>query len=150
MFNPLVAASGLLLLLVPAASTETREGQPAPSARQRQATVHVPRVTVTSTTIIMRTPRRIRVIEKKADDCVKIEQLSGFTVNRFDSVDLILKDGSLLRAKLGKDCPALGFYSGFYVRPQKDKKLCAKRDAFRSRSGRACSIEGFASLVPAR
>lgn len=139
MLNPLASASGLLLLLAPAA-------QPV----QQRATVHVPRVTVTTTTIILRSPRPPAMAEKKADDCIKVEKLVGFTVNRFDSVDLLLKDGSQLRARLGARCPALGFYQGFYVKPHSDKKMCAGRDAFRSRSGRSCSIQSFAKLVPAR
>jgi hypothetical protein len=145
MLNPLVAASGLLLLLVPPASPLV-DAQP----QQQRATVHVPRVTVTTTTIIMRSPRPPVLVEKKGDDCVGVEKIAGFTVNRFDSVDLIMRDGSLMRAKLGKNCPALGFYSGFYVKAHKDRKICAKRDAFRSRSGRECGVERFAALVPAR
>lgn len=150
--HPLVASSGLLLLFaVPGASSELPAWGGVVDAIQQHATVHVPRMTITrsSTTIIMRETRRIRVVEKKADDCVKMDQLSGFTVNRFDSVDLMLKDGKLLRARLGADCPALGFYSGFYVKPNKDKKICAKRDSFRSRSGRSCAVEAFRALVPA-
>ena len=56
----------------------------------------------------------------------------------------------MLRARLGNDCPALGFYSGFYVKANPDKKMCAKRDSIRSRSGRLCAIQSFTSLVPAR
>lgn len=151
MLNPLIVASGLMLLLAaPAPAPEPLAWAEAVSAMQERVTIHVPRVTVTTTTVILRAPRAPALIEKPAEDCVKVEKLAGFTVNRFDSVDLVLKDGSLLRAKLGADCPALGFYSGFYVKPNKDKKICAKRDAFRSRSGRACAIQDFASLVPAR
>ena len=151
MSNPLLAASSLVFLLAaPAPMPEPPDRDMAPPLMQQQVTIHVPRVTVTTTTIIMRTPRRPVLIEKKADDCVKMEKLAGFTVNRFDSVDLVLKDGSFLRVKLGADCPALGFYNGFYVRPTKDKKICAKRDSIRSRSGRSCSVQAFASLVQAR
>lgn len=152
MSNPLLPLSGLLLLLAPASAEQPLppELQPVPPAAQQRVTIHVPRVTVTSTTIILRAPRAPALVEKKAANCVEVEKLQGFTVNRFDSVDLVLKDGSLLRARLGKDCPALGFYAGFYVKPQKDKKICAKRDFFRSRSGRSCGIEGFSTLTAAR
>lgn len=150
MLNPLLAASGLLLLLAPAAQPVASPWDMAGRAFQQHATVHVPRVTVTTTTIILRTSRPPAMVEKKADDCVKVEKLAGFTVNRFDSVDLLLKDGSQLRARLGARCPALGFYSGFYVKPNPDKKICAGRDAFRSRNGRSCGIESFAKLVAAR
>lgn len=153
--HPLVAASGLFLLLatpVPIAG-ERMDWDSASELMQQQrtATVHVPRVTVTSsTTIVMRATGAAPLIEKKANDCVKVEEVAGFAVNRFDSVDLMLKDGKMLRAKLGNDCPALGFYTGFYIKANKDRKLCAKRDSLRSRSGRLCAVQQFASLVPAR
>ncbi|UZK67586.1 hypothetical protein [Sphingomonas sp. M1-B02] len=151
MLNPLLASSSLLLLLAsPAPAPQRPDWEGAVKLMQQRVTVHVPRVTVTSTTIIMRAPRPRALVEKKADDCVKMENLAGFTVNRFDSVDLVLKDGTLLRAKLGAECPALGFYNGFYVRATKDKKICAKRDAIRSRSGRSCGVQAFTSLSAAR
>jgi hypothetical protein len=153
MLNPLIAASGILLLFAaPASPPEPLDWDVAASLLQQQQriTIHVPRLTVTRATIVVRTPRPAALVEKKADDCVKMEDLAGFSVNRFDSVDLVLKNGSLLRAKLGNDCPALDFYRGFYVKVNKDKKMCAKRDAIRSRSGRQCPLQSFASLVPAR
>ncbi|AQR73980.1 hypothetical protein [Sphingomonas sp. LM7] len=152
MLNPLIAASGLLLLFAaPASPPEPADWDMAATMLQQQRlTIHVPRLTVTRTTVYMRAPRPVAMIEKKADDCVKMEDLAGFSVNRFDSVDLMLKNGSLLRAKLGNDCPALGFYGGFYVKANKDKKMCAKRDSIRSRSGRQCAVQSFAALVPAR
>jgi hypothetical protein len=149
--NLLIAASGLMLLFAaPASAPQPVDWDMAAGMLQQRVTIHVPRVTIRTATIIMRAPRPTAVVEKKADDCVKMESLAGFSVNRFDSVDLILKDGSLLRAKLGNDCPALGFYSGFYVKANKDRKMCAKRDSIRSRSGRLCAVQSFASLVPAR
>ncbi|WP_448661859.1 hypothetical protein ACG3SL_14395 [Sphingomonas sp. CJ20] len=151
MLNPLFAASGLLLLLAaPATAPEPPDWAKAAAAMQQHVTVHVPRVTVSTTTIILRESRAPALVEKKANDCVKVEKLSGFTVNRSDSVDLVLADGSLLRAKLGSDCPSLGFYSGFYVKQTRDKKICAGRDALRTRSGRTCAIQKFRALVPAK
>ncbi len=151
MLNPLIAASGILLLFAAAASPpEPLDGDVAAGLVQQRITIHVPRLTVRRATIVVRTPRPVALTEKKADDCVKMEDLAGFSVNRFDSVDLVLKSGGLLRAKLGNDCHALGFYSGFYVKANKDRKMCAKRDSIRSRSGRLCAVQSFAALVPAR
>lgn len=152
MLNPLLAASGLMLLFAaPAVAPEPPIWDSAAALLQQHVTIHVPRVTVTSsTTIIVRQPRMVAVKEKKASDCVKLEKIAGFTVNATDSVDLVLNDGSYLRAKLGSECPALGFYSGFYVKPAEDKKLCAGRDSLRSRSGRACEIQAFRRLVEAK
>ncbi|RYD48992.1 MAG: hypothetical protein EOP60_14690 [Sphingomonadales bacterium] len=151
MLNTPFAATPLLLLL---AAPGTSSGPPdwaraIEMLQQQHVTIHVPRVTMT-TTIIMRSPVPVPMTEKKADDCVKIDRISGYSVNRSNNIDLLLNDGKLLRVKLGDNCPALGFYSGFYVKPNKDKKICAGRDAFRSRSGRSCSVEAFRSLVPAK
>jgi hypothetical protein len=148
--TPFAAASLLLFLAAPGGSTEPPDWARAIELFQQQhVTIHVPRVTMT-TTIIMRSPVPVPMVEKKADDCVKLDRIAGYSVNRRDSIDLLLSDGKLLRVKLGDDCPALGFYSGFYVKPTKDKKLCAGRDNLRSRSGRSCSVENFRSLVPAK
>ncbi|WP_257214944.1 hypothetical protein [Sphingomonas sp. R-74633] len=150
----------LLLAVAPAALpvgapdwyavTARLQQQQAPQQQER-VTITVPRVTITSSaTIVVRT-RNPRIVEKKTKDCVKIQDISGFAgVNTPDSVDLVLRDGTLLRAKLGRNCQALGFYSGFYVKTNKDQKICAGRDAFRVRSGRSCDVEGFRTLELAR
>jgi hypothetical protein len=151
--NPIAVSSSLLLLA--AAPAAAPDGAPDWNAatmtlqqqsQQERVTIAVPRVTITgSATIIVR--RAPSVVEKKAKDCVKIQDISGFAgVNTPDSVDLVLRDGTLLRAKLGRNCMALGFYSGFYVKTNKDQKICAGRDAFRVRSGRSCEVEGFRTL----
>lgn len=159
MLNPMFAATALLLLLSgPSEAPEPKALDWAQAAQRAQnLVVHVPRVTIARTSIVRRSmpvpvpPRApVMLVEKKADDCVKMEAIRGFSVSRRDSVDLMLRDGKLLRVKLGKDCPALGFYSGFYVKAHADKKMCAGRDAIRSRSGRQCNVEAFRSLVPAR
>lgn len=149
--TPFAAAPLMLLLAAPGAPLPPTDWSRAMELFQQQQhiTVHVPRVTMT-TTIIMRSPVPVPMKEKKADDCVKIEKISGYSVNRPDSIDLLLNDGKLLRVRLDNNCPALGFYSGFYVKPTGDKKICAGRDSFRSRSGRSCNIQSFRSLVPAR
>lgn len=96
-------------------------------------------------------PRDARMLEwkeKKANDCIKVQQLAAAAVTRKDSVDLVMVDGKRMRLKLGNECPALGFYSGFYVKPTADGKICADRDSIRSRSGRICRIEAFRTLIP--
>ncbi len=150
--NPFLVASSLLLLV--AASAAAPAGVPDWKAvtlnlqqEQQRVTIQVPRVTITSSaTIIVR--RAPHVVEKKAKDCVKVQDISGFAgVNTQDSVDLVLRDGSLLRAKLGRKCQALGFYNGFYVKTNKDQKICAGRDSIRTRAGRSCDVEDFRTLA---
>lgn len=161
------AAAMLMLLSAPAVlDVPAAPGAPASTLdwaatiefMQQHVVVHVPNVTVSRATIVVRTRSRVpappplptEFREKKAGDCLKMDRVVGFSVSRPDAVDLVLNDGTRWRAALGKDCPALGFYSGFYVRPNPDGKMCAKRDAIRSRSGRSCGISGFKTLVPVR
>jgi hypothetical protein len=88
--------------------------------------------------------------EKKGPKCVPLAGLAGALIVQPDAVDLVLAGGDRVRARLDKDCPALNFYSGFYIKPTKDGKVCADRDAVHSRSGRLCEIEGFRKLVAKR
>ncbi|HCB77015.1 MAG TPA: hypothetical protein DEP91_12740 [Sphingomonas bacterium] len=88
--------------------------------------------------------------ERKAEQCVPVAALAGASITRPDSVDLVLSGGRRMRARLGDDCPALGFYSGFYIRPPADGQICARRDSIRSRSGGECRIEGLRALIPSR
>src|SRR6478735_2913331 len=109
--NPFLVTSSLLLLA--AAPAAAPVGAPdwngarfmlQDQQQQQRVVIQVPRVTITSSaTIIVR--RAPHLVEKKAKDCVKVQDISGFAgVNTQDSVDLVLRDGSLLRAKLGRKC----------------------------------------------
>jgi len=171
MVNPLPAASALLMLLAapaagpqPPASDRSAPDRPASDwdaaagLMAQHVVIHVPQVTFTSrTTIITRSmsmpappPAPPVFVERKSKDCVKSDKIVGAVLNRTDSVDLVLNDGSRMRAKLGSDCPALGFYGGFYVKPNPDGKMCAGRDSIRSRMGASCGIQEFRTLVQAR
>lgn len=79
--------------------------------------------------------------------CLALDSLDGAAITQPGSVDLILGDGSRMRADFDEDCPALDFYSGFYMRPTSDGKICADRDAIQSRSGGVCPIRSFHKLV---
>jgi len=85
--------------------------------------------------------------EKKGPKCVSMRLISGAALLRQDSVDLVLRDRSRLRAKLERRCPALNYYRGFYVRANADGRICADRDSFRSRMGGECEIDAFKTLV---
>lgn len=148
---PIAATASLALLLaVSAASPIVSADAAVAPAFQQHVSIHVPRMTVRTTTIIVREEPPARLVETRAKSCVDMRRIEGFTVNAADSVDLVLENGALLRAKLGTECPALGFYSGAYLKPTKDNKFCAGRDALRSRSGRTCPVQAFKSLVRAR
>ena len=88
--------------------------------------------------------------EKRGDRCVPAGDIAGALVPGGGSVDLMMADGRRTRALLEADCPALDYYLGFYIRPTRDGKVCAGRDAIRSRSGAACPIRAFRRLEPRR
>lgn len=94
--------------------------------------------------------RPLKLKEIKGPKCVPLNQLAGAAIGQNDSVDLYLRGGSRLRAKLDDDCPALDYYSGFYINPTADGQVCQRRDMLHTRSGGQCRIERFRMLVPDR
>ena len=87
-----------------------------------------------------------RWVEKRGPKCIAAGDLGGAIVGS-RTVDLVLRGGERVRATLDGDCPALDFYSGFYLKPSADGQICAGRDTIRSRSGDSCEISGFRRLV---
>src|SRR3546814_876340 len=105
--------------------------------------------------IVIRVPARIpppsaaaplEGIEGKGPRCVHAKTIVGAALLGQDSVDLILRDNSRIRAKLENSCPALDYYYGFYISPHADGRICVDRDVIRSRMGGKCEIERFRSL----
>lgn len=88
--------------------------------------------------------------EKRGPSCIPAAALGGAQVSATDSVDLLLKGGTRIRAKLKDDCGTLTFYSGFYLRPGRDGQVCADRDVIHGRSGAVCEIDSFKTLTPKR
>lgn len=152
--NPLLL---LPLMLMPEAPYQAQTARaPAPGMRtlriERRVIVRVPRMSAAPGLVGTATAPLppITWVEKRAEQCVPVGALAAAAITRPDSVDLVLSGGRRMRARLGDDCPALGFYSGFYLRPPADGQICARRDVIRSRSGGECRIEGFRTLLPAR
>jgi hypothetical protein len=111
------------------------------------------RTLVVEREVIMRIPVRSRPVrpfaweEKKGPKCIEASNIRGAALSGRETVDFLLFDNTRLRAQLSEDCPALDFYNGFYVTPEKGK-LCARRDEIHSRIGRSCTIERFRRLLP--
>lgn len=155
--NPLLM---LPMLLAPDAAWQDAAQRPLPpGARaqlriERRVIIRIPRMNaapgLAAATSAAPLPP-IRWIERTGgDQCVPVAAVAGASITRPDSVDLVLAGGRRMRARLGSDCPALGFYSGFYIRPPADGQICAQRDVIRSRAGGECRIEGLRALVPSR
>ncbi len=95
-------------------------------------------------------PPQFRWRETKTLKCVPVDSLGGYAITQPDSIDLIVKGGARYRARLERDCPSIAFYSGFYIRPPVDGRICAGRDMFHSRAGGQCNIAKLKTLVPER
>jgi hypothetical protein len=91
----------------------------------------------------------LRWREHKGPRCVPLDDIAGAAVTQSGSVDMILRGGRRIRAELEDACPALDYYTGFYLRSSaQDRMICADRDAIHSRSGGECEIERFRTLEP--
>lgn len=104
--------------------------------------------------VILRVPVQPRPVlpqfdwkERKGPKCIHAAAIRGARLSSTQQVDFILGGERRIRAHLDSDCPALDFYGGFYLQPE-DERICAGRDAIRSRMGGSCTIERFTQLVP--
>lgn len=86
--------------------------------------------------------------EKRGPHCLYSTDIAGAAVSGPSQVDFVLHGGERVRAELEAECPALDFYGGFYLSPAADGKICADRDAIRTRAGGECAIDRFRRLVP--
>ncbi len=85
--------------------------------------------------------------EHKGPSCIPVGAIRRALISGPAQVDFILGNGSRVRAKFDKDCPALDFYGNFYLQPQ-GAQLCLDRDAIHSRMGGSCAIRRFRLLEP--
>jgi len=88
--------------------------------------------------------------ETRGPNCVPVRAVAGAAAVGRNSVDLILRDNSRVRARLQRGCRGLDYYNGFYVDGTPDGMICADRDSIRSRMGGACEIEQFRTLIGSR
>lgn len=155
---PFPAATLMLLLLALPGAAQRRVADTPPVAttvrtevRIQRMIIRVPRAPFAP--VAFTAPRALPPIqwtEKRTDRCLPVQNVAAVTISRPDSVDLLLNGGGRVRARLADDCPSLDFYSGMYIKPSSDGRMCASRDVIRSRTGGQCRIAAFRALVPAR
>lgn len=85
--------------------------------------------------------------EKSAPRCISMRHIRRVHAVRRDSIDLLTHGKRHVRAHLHRGCRALDFYSGFYMRTNKDGRLCANRDRIQARSGAQCMVDKFGLIV---
>lgn len=88
------------------------------------------------------------VREVKGPKCIKLDQIRGAIVNTGKGVTMLTDKDEAFRAHFGKSCRPADFYAGFYVAPNKERTICAGRDALHARNGSTCDIVKFTKLVP--
>jgi len=93
---------------------------------------------------------RVRWEEHRGPRCIAWAQIAGAGLLSQDSVDLIFRDNTRVRARLERHCPALDYYNGFYMAATPDGLICGGRDAIRARTGGQCQIDRFRTLRAAR
>ncbi len=105
--------------------------------------------------VIVRIPTRVnperrptRWRDRPGPKCMPLEGIAGAILVDSTKVDFILPGGPRIRAELEASCPALDYYSGFYLKPGEDGMICADRDAIHARSGGECEISRFRKLIP--
>src|SRR3546814_7744458 len=85
---------------------------------------------------------------KKAPKCVAMRDIMGMQAVQRDSIDLITRQNRRLRAQLNRGCRALDFYAGFYMKGNKDGRLCEDRDEIHARTGARCEIGRAHACTP--
>lgn len=92
-------------------------------------------------------PAPPQLVERKMDDCIDVSKIAGVQTTRDNRLLLYLRDRRLVSASLEKSCRARDYYSGFYVEPNDDGRICIRRDKLLSRSGANCEIDRMRQLV---
>lgn len=104
------------------------------------------RVVIRVQTIQAAPPARTQWREKGGPKCVDMADIQGAAVVAPGSVDVILRRGARMRVRFAASCPALDYYSGFYIAPTRDGRICASRDVVRDRAGGECAVDRFRKL----
>ena len=127
----------------------------APAAPREQSAIELAQTSFRSRVVVRVQTTQLEMVllaalkEKKGPKCVAMGDILAAAVLARSSVDLVLRGGFRMRARFSASCPGLDYYSGFYLVPSSDGKLCADRDVIRDRAGGECEIDKFRQLVEA-
>lgn len=118
---------------------------------EQRVIIRIPRHTPINASMGSRSTAKIAAIrykEEKVGKCLLMDRLIGSRPGRKESLDLVTRDGVLIRAYLGDGCLAREFYAGAYMERASDGKLCIDRDVLHARTGAKCEVDKFRLLVP--
>jgi len=91
---------------------------------------------------------KIKYKEQKIGKCLWVDKLAGSRPGPDRTLDIMTRDGVLVRAYLGDGCLAREFYAGAYMERSYDGKLCIDRDLLHARTGAKCEVDKFRLLIP--
>lgn len=96
--------------------------------------------------LVVRDTQELEWKERKAAKCQPLRSIAAALGTGDRHMDVLLRDGTRMRARFAKGCRGQDFYAGFYAEPSADGLLCAGRDSVRARSGMMCRIDRFRRL----
>ncbi len=91
---------------------------------------------------------KVKYKEQKIGKCLWVDKLAGSRPGPNRTLDILTRDGVLIRAYLGDGCLAREFYAGAYMERAYDGKLCVDRDLLHARTGAKCEVDKFRLLIP--
>lgn len=94
-----------------------------------------------------RNARTTRVVARDAGDCLALKSIAAVRSTSDNKLMLYLRDRRVMRASLERKCSAQDYYSGFYVEPHVDGRICVNRDRLQSRTGAKCQVDDIKQLV---
>ncbi len=90
---------------------------------------------------------KISYNEQKIGKCLVMNRIVGSRLGDKDTLELVTRDGVLIRAYLGDGCLAREFYAGAYMERSADGMLCIDRDLLYARTGAKCEVDKFRQLL---
>jgi len=142
--RPLFALASIAAILAPASVAIAAANEYAQLTIRQRVIVRIQTAPMTPV------PPRIEWRERKGPKCLPMGAIQGAAIIAPGAVDLILRGGGRIRVRFAASCPALDYYSGFYIAPTTDGMICSGRDSVRDRAGGECEITRFRELVVKR
>lgn len=152
----MIKAAGAALLMLVAMGNGDEQARPPgqPPAQgfifHQQVIIRVTPMPRQGANRIISNGQNIEWRESGGPRCIPVRAILGAAQITQDSIDLVLRDATRIRARLERHCPALDYYNGFYLAATADGLICADRDSIRSRTGGQCQIDRFRSLRAGR
>jgi hypothetical protein len=78
--------------------------------------------------------------------CIDAAEIAGAIVVDPRRLEIYDRAGRRFQLTFAEDCPHLGYYGGFFYKPDADGRICASRDSLMGRAGGTCRIRAIAPM----